>query len=181
MRRRARPVLLALAVCTVCGAASASARTGGGRPAPGDVRTCATRGDSVRPATPPAGGTAVGLIVLWKVTSLSPTADAAWPYAQKMPAVVPARVRVTLAIAPESTGVAALWKRGGGYVSAVRFVACRERERAWTYDGTVGRYTQFPFAIALKQPSACVVMQAWVDGEAAPHTVTVGIGRRDCV
>jgi hypothetical protein len=97
-----------------------------------------------------------------------------------MPVILPARVRAVLAIAPASIGIAGLSKHAGGYVSAVRFLACREREPAWTYNGTVGKFTQFPFAIALKKPSACVVMQAWLDGEADPHTVTVGVGRSDC-
>jgi hypothetical protein len=82
----------------------------------------------------------------------------AWPYATKAPVLVRARARVTLAIAPEAVGLAGLWKLKGGYGSAVRFLACREREPSRGYRGTVGRYTEFPFSFALTIPSACVPM-----------------------
>jgi hypothetical protein len=94
--------------------------------------------------------------------------------------MVPARVRATLAIAPEAAGTAGLWSQQGGYVSSVRFVACREREPSWGYKGTVGRYTQFPFGFALKQPSACVPMEVWLDGEAVPRRLVVPVGRSSC-
>jgi hypothetical protein len=94
--------------------------------------------------------------------------------------MLPARVRATLAIAPEAARVAGLWSMHGGYVSSVRFVACREREPSHGYRGTVGRYTQFPFAFALNKPSACVPMEVWLDGEAAPHRLLVPVGRSSC-
>jgi hypothetical protein len=95
--------------------------------------------------------------------------------------MLPARVRATLSIAPEAVGTVGLWSRHGGYVSSVRFVACREREAVHTaYDGTVGKYTQFPFAFAAKEPSACVPMEVWLDGEAAPLRFVVPVGRRSC-
>ena len=170
-------------VAAAAATTTAAALTETGSPSPGDVRTCATRGDSSRPAKPPSKGDRIGPFTVWGmgVNRVGPTGDATWPYAAKMGVILPARVSAVLSIAPESIGAAGLWKmHGGGYVSAVRYQACRERQPARTYRGTVGRFTMFPSAIALKTPSACVVLQAWVDGETAPHTMTVGVGRSDC-
>jgi hypothetical protein len=115
------------------------------------------------------------------VDRVQPTGNATWPYAAKMGVILPARVGAVLSIAPESIGAAGLWKmHGGGYVSAVRYQACRERQPARTYRGTVGRFTMFPSGIALKTPSACISVEAWVDGDATPHRATIGVGRNDC-
>jgi hypothetical protein len=94
--------------------------------------------------------------------------------------MLPARARATLAIAPEAMGSAGLWKTNRSYVTAVRFLACREREPAWGYRGTVGKYTGFPFAVALKEPSACVPMEVWTDGQASPQRMLVPVGRASC-
>ena len=152
------------------------------RPIPDDVRSCSTRGDSNRPAKPPAtGGVRIGPLIIWpSVRRIGPTTDALWPYGTKAPVMLPARVRATLSIAPEAIGTAGLWRMRGGYVSTVRFLACREREPSRGYRGTVGKFTQFPFSFALKQPSACVPMDVWVDGEATPHRVVVPVGRATC-
>lgn len=173
--------LIAAAAATT----TAGALTRSGSPSPGDVRTCSTRGDSSRPAKPPAKEAArVGPFTVWGmgVNRVGPTGNATWPYAAKMGVVLPARVRAVLSIAPESVAAAGLWKMhgGGGYVSAVRYQACRERQPARTYRGTVGRFTMFPSGIALKTPSACITVEAWVDGETAPHRATIGVGRSDC-
>lgn len=149
---------------------------------PDEVRGCKTRGDSSRPARPPvAGAITIGPLIIWpSIRMLWPVRSTSWPYATKAPVMVPARVRATLAIAPEAAGTAGLWSRQGGYVSSVRFVACREREPSWGYRGTVGRYTQFPFGFALKKPSACVPMEVWLDGDAVPRRLVVPVGRSSC-
>jgi hypothetical protein len=154
-----------------------------GSPVPDDVRNCGTRGDSNRPAQPPASGAiTVGPLVIWPSVRMPTglTTIQAWPYATKAPVLVRARARVTLAIAPEAVGLAGLWKMKGGYGSAVRFLACREREPSRGYRGTVGRYTEFPFSFALTTPSTCVPMDVWVDGRASPRRVVVPVGKRAC-
>ena len=85
--------------------------------------------------------------------------------------MLPARARATLSIAPEAVGTAGLSDLKGGYVSTVRFLACREREPSRGYRGTVGKYTGFPFAFAAKEPSACVPLEVWLDGEVTPLRV----------
>ncbi len=88
---------------------------------------------------------------------------------------------MTLAIAPEAVGKAGLWRhRDGGYVSTVRFLACRERQSVRTYRGTVGRFTEFPFAVALTTPSACVPMDVWADGADGPQRIIVPVGKKTC-
>jgi hypothetical protein len=109
------------------------------------------------------------------------TNASAWPYVLKAPILVRARARVTLAIASEAVGTAGMWRHGGGgVVSTVRFLACRERQLVHTYRGTVGRFTQFPFAFALMTPSACVPMDVWIDGASEPQRVVVPVGRSTC-
>ena len=51
---------------------------------------------------------------------------------------------------------------------------------AWAYAGTVGRYTGFPFAIGRVPRTACVPMEVWVEGQAAPIRRLVPFGRRSC-
>jgi hypothetical protein len=92
---------------------------------------------------------------------------------------LPARSKVVLAIAPQAISLAAFQHRGR-YVSAVRFEACREREPAWVYRGTVGKFTFFPFGIALARRTACVPMELWIDGRTDPVRRVVPVGRRAC-
>ena len=73
-----------------------------------------------------------------------------------------------------------LWDMKGGYVSSVRFLACREREPSHGYRGTVGKYTGFPFAFASKERSVCVPMEVWLDEATAPLRVVVPFGRDSC-
>ena len=96
----------------------------------------------------------------------------------KAPILLPASSRVVLAVAAEATLRAAFQHRE--WVTAVRFSACFERVRAWSYRGTVGRTTFFPFAIALRQRAACIPMELWIDGRSSPVRRTVPIGRRHC-
>ena len=149
---------------------------------PEAVRGCSTRGDSNRPSKPPASGAiTIGPLIIWPtIRSTGPTTNKAWPYAAKAPVMLPARARATLSIAPEAVGTAGLSDLKGGYVSTVRFLACREREPSRGYRGTVGKYTGFPFAFAAKEPSACVPLEVWLDGDVAPLRVVVPFGRRAC-
>lgn len=179
-----RPLAAACAAAVAAVAAgTAVALTKADRPIPDDLRSCSTRGDSNHPAKPPAtGAITVGPLVIWPSVRL-PTGTTfiqAWPYAMKAPVLVRARARVTLAIAPEAVGTAGLWRMRGGYVSTVRFLACRERQPSRGYRGTVGRWTMFPFSFALTTTAACVPMDVWVDGEAAPHRIVVPVGRDTC-
>jgi hypothetical protein len=102
-----------------------------------------------------------------------------WPFVAKAPVLLPAGSRVVLAIAPAATGRAAFQHRGG-WVSAVRFTACFERVKAFSYRGTVGATTFFPFAVAIRQRSACIPMELWIDGRSTPLRRVVPIGRLAC-
>jgi hypothetical protein len=111
----------------------------------------------------------------------APSADREWPYVVKTPVFLPARARVVLAVARDGAATAAFQSaRRRAYVSTVRFEACRERTPAWTYRGTVGGRTFFPFAIGLARRSACVPLEVWVDGRAEPMRRVVPVGRRTC-
>lgn len=173
---------LSLAVCSLVTASAAAAVTTADRPS-GELRDCRTRGEGNRPQklpTPP--GVRIGPLVFWpsirrRPDRAPPGAD--WPYILKAPVVLPARSKVVLAIAPEAADRAAFQHRRG-YVRAVRFEACREGVRAFAYKGTVGKFTGFPFAIGVAQRSACIPMELWIDGRAAPLRRLVPIGRRSC-
>ena len=122
-------------------------------------------------------------MVIWPTvrTHVDPTTDNdPWRFYVKAPIVLEARVRAVLAVAPEAAALVGLQARGGAWVSALRFQACRERTPAWTYNGTVGKYTAFPFGFALAQRSACIPMELWIDGQAAPIRRLVPFGRRSC-
>lgn len=161
---------------------TAAARSSSDPPVPDAVRGCKTRGDSNRPSKPPVSGAIrIGPVIIWPtIRSVGPTSKPAWPYVAKAPVMLPARARATLAIAPEAVGTAGLSDMKGGYVSSVRFLACRQRQRAFGYRGTVGKYTGFPFAFAIKEPSACVPMEVWLDGQSEPQRLTVPVGRDSC-
>jgi hypothetical protein len=103
-----------------------------------------------------------------------------WPYVIKAPVILPARVKVVLAIAPEAVSRAAFQGNRRSYVSAVRFEACRESQPAFAYRGTVGKLTGFPFAIGLTHASDCVPMEVRVDGRRTPIRRVVPVGRRSC-
>ncbi len=175
-----------MAVAVICAAGLAAATRAAladTKPTPDDLRSCNTRGDSSRPAKPPAGAITVGPLMIWpSVRQPAPPANGtAWPYVWKAPILVHARAQVTLAIAPEAVEKAGLWRHSdGNYVSAVRFLACRERQPVRTYRGTVGKFTQFPFAVGLTTPSACVPMDVWVDGTDGPQRVVVPVGKKTC-
>lgn len=152
-----------------------------GVPAADDLRTCATRGDSSRPAKPPVGAIVVGPLMIWPSVKkpTQSTSAPTWRYVLKAPILVRARARVTLAIAPEAVGTVGLWRHTDGhYVSTVRFLACRERQPVHTYRGTVGRYTQFPFAFALTTPSACVPIDVY--GSSGAQRIVLPVGRAAC-
>jgi hypothetical protein len=120
--------------------------------------------------------------VLWPSvrTGVSATGDPIWPFLVKAPVVLPARTQAVLAIAPEAIDRAAFQGRPRGFTSAVRFEACREREPAFAYRGTVGKLTGFPFAIVLTKSPACIPMELWIDGRATPIRRLVPFGRRSC-
>ena len=122
----------------------------------------------------------LGPLVLWPSVRgrASRTEDEHWGYMVKAPVVLPARVEVVLAIAPGAASLASF--QHGGFVAAVRFEACPAHEPAFAYRGTVGSYTGFPFAIAIRRRSACVPMDLWVDGRATPLRRIVPVGRRSC-
>ena len=181
--RRSSWVALAVGIICAAGlAATTRAAPADTRPTPDDVRTCATRGDSGRPAKPTTGAITVGPLLIWpSVRQPAPPASGTpWPYVWKAPILVRARAQVTLAIAAEAVGKAGLWRhRDGSYVSTVRFLACRERQPARTYRGTVGRFTEFPFAVALTTPSACVPMDVW-GGAGGSQRIIVPVGKKTC-
>jgi hypothetical protein len=176
-----RSLLLAAAILVAGVAAGATA----GAPAPvGELRGCSSRGEGPSPQRLPGpGGVRIGPLLFWPSIRLTrgggPVNGSEWPYVQKVPVILRARTRLVLAIAPEAQHLAAFQHRGR-FVPAIRFEACRERTPAFAYDGTVGRYTGFPFAIGRVSRSACVPMEVWVDGRSEPFRRVVPIARGSC-
>jgi hypothetical protein len=160
---------------------SSSPRTGA--PETSEIRGCGSRGETNRPQRlPGTPGERIGPLVIWPTVRtgvVRTPGNAAWLWYVKAPIVVPARVRAVLAVAPEAAGLAAMQGRNGTWVSSVRFEACRESTPAWVYDGTVGRYTGFPFAFALSG-RGCVPLELWIEGRATPIRRLVPFGRRSC-
>ncbi len=105
-----------------------------------------------------------------------------WAFYVKAPIVLPARSKVTLAVAPEATHLIGFQAASGAWASSVRFEACRENVRAYpgAYNGTVGAYTGFPFGFGLARRSLCVPLELWVEGRATPIRRLVPFGRRTC-
>lgn len=159
-------------------------RTSATAPETSELRGCRSRGEGTKPQQLPATpGVRLGPLVIWPTvrTSVDPTTSSdPWRFYVKAPIVLGARVRAVLAVAPEATGLVGMQGRGGGWVSAIRFQACRERTPAWTYDGTVGKHTGFPFGFGLARRSACIPMELWIDGQATPIRRLVPFGRRSC-
>jgi hypothetical protein len=173
-------VLLTAASWSFGGAATTAARVA---EAPvGELRHCGSRGDSTKPARPPTPvGARIGPLVIWPSsrTRVEPYAREQWRYYVKAPIILPARTKAVLAVAARATSLAAFHHRDG-FVSAIRFEACPERTPSWGYAGRVGKYTSFPFGFVLTRRPACVPMELWIDGEAAPIRRLVPFGRRDC-
>jgi hypothetical protein len=173
-----------LAAVALGGASSASSET---PPAPEAVRPCSSRGDSSKPqALPTPVGELIGPLVIWP--SIRSRVEAygrnktAWAFYAKAPIVLPARTKVTLAVPPEAMHLIGFQAAGGAWVSSVRFEACRENVRAYpgAYDGTVGKYTAFPFGFGLARRSMCVPLEAWIEGRTTPIRRLVPVGRRTC-
>jgi hypothetical protein len=183
MRGVATPALAsAFAVCALAGGAFAATRAVEEAP-PAELRGCGSRGEGNKPQRLPAeAGVRLGPLLLWpsiRRPQIGPGNGSAWPFVQKAPVVLPAGSAVVLAIAPGAEGLAA-FQHNGRYVTAVRFKACPARTRAFAYDGTVGAYTGFPFAIATTARSACVPMEAWLVGRETPIRRVVPVGRAAC-
>jgi hypothetical protein len=182
-RRCAAGLLVAAAAFSIALASSTNAATDSDPvPPTTELRDCRTRGEGKSPQRLPSGGVRIGPLVIWPSVrgDSSPTHRRTWPFVVKAPIVLPARAKVVLAIAPEAISRAAFQSHRHGWVSAVRFHACREREPAFAYRGTVGKFTGFPFAIGLKQRSACIPMQVWIEGNTVPLRRVVPVGRRSC-
>ena len=151
-------------------------------PPDGVLRDCRSRGEAGAPikVRVTRRDVRIGPLVLGSVrASTASTGERIWPFVAKAPVLLPARSRIVLAIAPDASERAAFQHRGG-WVQAVRFTACFERVRAWSYRGTVGRTTFFPFAVATRLRRACIPMELWIDGRASPLRRIVPIGRRNC-
>jgi hypothetical protein len=168
--------------CATAGAASGMAAATG-PPAISELRGCKTRGEGRSPQKPPpTPGVRLGPLVIWpSVRGRSqPTNNSDWPYVVKAPVILPARVKVVLAVAARAVARAAFQSHRRGYVHAVRFEACREREPAFAYRGIVGKLTGFPFAIGLTHESDCVPMEVWLPKRGTPIRRVVPVGRRSC-
>jgi hypothetical protein len=175
---------LVVAVAVASGAEARRTPISAEAPPEAGLRSCRSRAEGRRPIELAVRSVDVriGPLVLGNVRSTRGVGRADgpdWPWVAKAPALLPARSRVVLAIAPEATELAA-FQHESGWVSAVRFTACFERVRAFAYRGTVGRTTFFPFAVGLRRRAACVPMELWIDGRASPLRRVVPIGRRSC-
>jgi hypothetical protein len=175
-------VLVAVAFALVPAATAAAPAD---EPPVAELRHCGTRGDSNRPQRlPPPPRIRIGPLVIWPSVRarVGPYYREPWAYYVKAPVILPARTKVVLAVSQNATALAAFQSRRGGFVSAVRFEACREREPAFpgSYRGTVGKYTGFPFGFVLARRSACVPLEVWIDGRLEPIRRLVPFGRRSC-
>lgn len=182
-RRCAAGVLMAVAAFSIALGSSSAATDSDPLLPTKELRDCRTRGEGRSPQKLPVpAGVRIGPLVIWPSVRLDPgpAGPGTWPFVLKAPIVLPARTQVVLAIAPEAISGAAFQSHRRGWVSAVRFHACREREPAFAYRGTVGKFTGFPFAIGLKRRSACVPMEVWVEGKTAPIRRVVPLGRTSC-
>jgi hypothetical protein len=182
--RGAVPLLVLITVFLMVIVSSTSAASGAD-PAPPttELRDCRTRGEGKSPQKLPVpAGVQIGPLVIWPSVRMDPGPPGygVWPFVIKAPIVLPARVKVVLAIAPQAISRAAFQSHRHDWVSAVRFEACREREPAWAYRGTVGKFTGFPFAIGLKQRSACIPMEVWIEGKTATIRRVLPVGRTSC-
>lgn len=181
-----RVSLIAL-VAALAPAAASIASGSQPSPAPEAFRPCGSRGDGSKPqALPTRAGERLGPLVIWpsirsRVQDHG-TGTTTWPFYVKAPIVLPARTKVTLVVPPEATHLIGFQAAGGAWVSSVRFEACRENVRAYpgAYDGTVGKYTGFPFGFGLARRSMCVPLEVWVEGRATPIRRLVPVGRRSC-
>jgi hypothetical protein len=180
-----RVVVIAFAVVLIpAGVALAGASVT--PPVPEAFRPCGSRGDSSQPQRLPTPvGVRIGPLVIWpsihsRVEEYGPGRE--WAFYAKAPIVLPARANVILAVPPEATHLVGFQSAGGGWVSSVRFEACRESVRAFpgAYTGTVGRYTGFPFGFGLARRSMCVPLEVWIEGRSTPIRRTVAVGRRSC-
>jgi hypothetical protein len=153
-------------------------------PPPEAVRGCGSRGDSSRPQRVPVpAGARLGPLVIWpSIRTRVEGSGGEWAYYVKAPVIVAARTKVTLAVAPEAAHLVGFQSRGSSWVSSVRFDACHENVRAFpgSYDGTVGRFTGFPFGFGLARRSMCVPLEAWVEGRTTPIRRLVPFGRKTC-
>jgi len=181
-----RVSLIGLASFAALVAASVAAGSEG-PPVPEATRPCSSRGDSDRPQKLPVpAGERIGPLVIWpSIRNRAGRSDATrtgWAFVAKAPIVLPARARVTLAVPVEALHLVGFQAANGTWVSSVRFEACRESVRAFpgAYDGTVGKFTGFPFGFGLARRSMCVPLEVWVEGRAAPIRRLVPVGRRSC-
>jgi hypothetical protein len=105
----------------------------------------------------------------------------------KVALIARASTRVTLVIPSAHRPVAGLAYRGGepprppftvaNGGAAVRIRACRRDQRAFSYKGTVGRWTAFPGGFLLTGP-ACVPVEVRDRGRVYRKTLSFGAG--DC-
>ncbi len=88
---------------------------------------------------------------------------------------------MTLVVPSEAKQLIGFQVAGGTWASSVRFEACRENVRAFrgAYNGTVGKYTGFPFGFGLARRSMCVPLEVWVEGR-VPIRRLVPVGRKTC-
>lgn len=155
-------------------------------PSPESLRPCGSRGDGSKPQELPSPvGARIGPLVIWP--SIRNRVEAygrrsGWAFYVKAPIVLPARSKVLLVVPPAATDLIGFQAASGAWVSSVRFEACRENVRAYpgAYNGTVGKYTGFPFGFGLARRSVCVPFEVWVDGRATPIRRVVPFGRRTC-
>ena len=155
-------------------------------PTPEAFRPCSSRGDSNKPQQIPYPiGARLGPLVIWpsirnRVEDSGTSGE--WAFYVKAPIVLPARTKVTLAVAPEAAHLVG-FQSAAGWVASVRFEACRENVRVFprAYKGTVGKYTGFPFGFGLARRSMCVPLEVWIEGKATPIRRLVPFGRRTCL
>ena len=103
----------------------------------------------------------------------------------KVPVLIEARRVVTVAVPrPHRAYLSLLFRTGSGEkigdgVPAVTYKACRQNEKAFSYDGTVGPRTGFAAGFIVAG-ARCVPLRIWIAGRERPLHVRASLGAGQC-
>ena len=162
--------------------------------APVPIRDCGSRGEGPRPVTRLArpGDLKIGPVAFAGLARVANRRAfdrfrSNGRFLMKAPLFVRARRVVTVTITPLGSATAGLTFDNDAPVDTgvptVKFFACDEDQRAFSYDGVVGPVTVFPGGFTLSEPQ-CAVLRVRVRGRRLVYRrlVSFGMGpaRRDC-
>ena len=178
-----RLVLVASAALLGLVPASLAGHAAAAEPPPSVVRDCASRAETTRPLRfgETTGAVRIGPLELrgvrdWRTRKSVLQTRRNGVYRVKVLAAVAAGARVTLAIAPRSTSIAALdYVQDEEPAAAVTFIGCSPRVRSRIRAGFVGPVTSFPGEFVLERP-ACVAIAVWTPKRPGPLLRKLALG-----